>query len=45
MTWNAAGLASAVEALIVHSRLDMPVAELQFLCGGPGRLDSPGRIS
>jgi PPOX class probable FMN-dependent enzyme len=30
-TWNAAGLASAVEALIVHSRLDMPVAELQSL--------------
>jgi uncharacterized protein len=30
-TWNAAGLASAVEALVVHSRLDMTVAELQSL--------------
>jgi len=30
-TWNAAGLASAVEALIVHSRLNMTVAELQSL--------------
>jgi hypothetical protein len=30
-TWNSAGLASAVEALIVHSRLDMNVAELQSL--------------
>ena len=30
-TWNATGLASAVEALIVHSHLDMSVAELQSL--------------
>jgi PPOX class probable FMN-dependent enzyme len=30
-TWNATGLASAVEALVVHSRLDMKVAELQSL--------------
>jgi uncharacterized protein len=30
-TWNAAGLASVVEALVVHSRLDMTVADLQSL--------------
>jgi len=30
-SWNDARLASAVEALIVHSHLEMPVAELQSL--------------
>jgi hypothetical protein len=30
-SWNADGLASIVEAMVVHARLDMSVSELQAL--------------